>query len=113
MKSRVAQGICTLLALAMVVGCSPETEEAKLDREEMPPPKIYKRNPDEPPPRDRGAEARKNAIAKANAEAAGESAAPGVGMMAPDIEGPDTDGVDFKLSDYRGKVVMLDFWGNW
>ena len=23
------------------------------------------------------------------------------------------DGVKFKLSDYRGKVVVLDFWGDW
>lgn len=36
-----------------------------------------------------------------------------IGMVAPDIEGPDLDGVDFKLSDYRGKVVFLDFWGDW
>ena len=36
-----------------------------------------------------------------------------VGSVAPDIEGVDFDGVEFKLSDYRGKVVMLDFWGNW
>jgi hypothetical protein len=32
-----------------------------------------------------------------------------VGMVAPDIEGEDTEGKKFKLSDYRGKVVMLDF----
>lgn len=36
-----------------------------------------------------------------------------VGMPAPEIEGPDLDAVAFKLSDYRGKVVLLDFWGNW
>ncbi len=36
-----------------------------------------------------------------------------VGMVAPDIEGNDLDGAPFKLSDYRGKVVLLDFWGNW
>ena len=36
-----------------------------------------------------------------------------VGKTAPDIEGKDLDGVDFKLSDYRGKVVVLDFWGHW
>ena len=36
-----------------------------------------------------------------------------VGKIAPEIEGPDIDGVTFKLSDYRGKVVMLDFWGDW
>ena len=36
-----------------------------------------------------------------------------IGMVAPDIEGADADGVAFKLSDYRGKVVVLDFWGFW
>jgi hypothetical protein len=36
-----------------------------------------------------------------------------VGKVAPEIEGQDLDGVAFKLSDYRGKVVLLDFWGNW
>ncbi len=36
-----------------------------------------------------------------------------VGKVAPDIEGEDLAGVSFKLSDYLGKVVMLDFWGDW
>jgi len=36
-----------------------------------------------------------------------------IGKVAPDIAGEDTDGKAFKLSDYRGKVVLLDFWGNW
>ena len=36
-----------------------------------------------------------------------------VGKVAPNIEGIDLDGEDFKLSDYRGKVVLLDFWGDW
>jgi hypothetical protein len=36
-----------------------------------------------------------------------------VGKIVPEIEGEDTDGAVFKLSDYRGKVVMLDFWGHW
>ena len=36
-----------------------------------------------------------------------------VGKTVPEIEGEDVDGVKFKLSDYRGKVVMLDFWGHW
>ena len=36
-----------------------------------------------------------------------------VGKLAPEIEGEDLDGTPFKLSDYRGKVVMLDFWGDW
>jgi hypothetical protein len=36
-----------------------------------------------------------------------------IGKIAPQIEGEDVDGKSFKLSDYRGKVVLLDFWGNW
>jgi hypothetical protein len=36
-----------------------------------------------------------------------------VGMPAPEIEGKDTDGNGVKLRDYRGRVVLLDFWGNW
>ncbi len=35
------------------------------------------------------------------------------GGLPDDFEATDTDGVKFKLSDYRGKVVMLDFWGFW
>ncbi|MEC8652024.1 MAG: hypothetical protein VXY92_05650 [Planctomycetota bacterium] len=37
----------------------------------------------------------------------------GIGCTAPDIEGLDLDGVAFKLSDYKGKVIFLDFWGDW
>jgi hypothetical protein len=36
-----------------------------------------------------------------------------IGKEAPDIEGEDQDGVRFKLSDYRGKVVLLDFWSQY
>jgi hypothetical protein len=36
-----------------------------------------------------------------------------VGKPAPEIEGEDVDGVKFKLSYYRGKVLFLDFWGFW
>ena len=36
-----------------------------------------------------------------------------IGCTAPDIVATDLDGVEFKLSDYRGKIVFLDFWGDW
>jgi tetratricopeptide (TPR) repeat protein len=36
-----------------------------------------------------------------------------IGKTAPDIAADDLDGKSFKLSDYRGKVVVIDFWGNW
>lgn len=37
----------------------------------------------------------------------------GVGKVAPNIVGIDEDGKKFQLKDYRGKVVLLDFWGEW
>jgi len=36
-----------------------------------------------------------------------------LGMNAPDFETLDENGVTWKLSDYRGKVVVVDFWGFW
>ena len=36
-----------------------------------------------------------------------------IGKVAPEIEGEDVDGKTMKLSQYRGKVVVLDFWGDW
>jgi peroxiredoxin len=38
---------------------------------------------------------------------------PSIGDIARAIEGPDLEGVNFKLSDYRGKVLVLFFWGDW
>lgn len=35
------------------------------------------------------------------------------GSLIPEITGADLEGTDFKLSDYQGKVIMLDFWGDW
>jgi peroxiredoxin/transglutaminase-like putative cysteine protease len=37
----------------------------------------------------------------------------GVGKEAPDIVGQDVEGSHFALSDYRGKVVVLVFCGEW
>jgi hypothetical protein len=36
-----------------------------------------------------------------------------VGKTAPEIVGEDENGKAIKLSDFRGKVVLLDFWGFW
>jgi len=37
----------------------------------------------------------------------------GIGKEAPEIEGQDFDGQQIRLSDYRGQVVLLNFWGTW
>jgi len=36
-----------------------------------------------------------------------------VGNTAPEFTGHTTDGEEISLSDYRGQVVLLDFWGAW
>jgi peroxiredoxin len=36
-----------------------------------------------------------------------------IGRAAPEIEADDLDGVPFRLTQYRGKVVVLTFWATW
>lgn len=35
------------------------------------------------------------------------------GQVAPEIEGKDLEGKPMRLSDFRGKVIVLVFWGSW
>ena len=43
----------------------------------------------------------------------GKNSKYGQGEMAPDIVMNDPDGNERRLSDLRGKVVLLDFWASW
>ena len=36
-----------------------------------------------------------------------------IGAPAPEFSLKDQNQQEVKLSDYRGKVVVLDFWGDW
>jgi hypothetical protein len=36
-----------------------------------------------------------------------------VGLPVPDFSASDETGTSFRLSDYKGKVVLVDFWGFW
>lgn len=35
------------------------------------------------------------------------------GKMAPELEGKSPDGTIYRLSDLKGKVVLVDFWASW
>ncbi|MFN0059839.1 MAG: TlpA family protein disulfide reductase [Planctomycetota bacterium] len=37
----------------------------------------------------------------------------GIGKTAPEIFGLDLNGRDLRLSEFRGKIVVVDFWGSW
>ena len=52
-------------------------------------------------------------LALLSAPACSESPDTSVGALAPEIIGRDLEGRPFKLSDYHGQVVLLDFWGHW
>ena len=43
----------------------------------------------------------------------GQSAIPQAGELAPDFSYTTADGVTHKLSDLRGKKVLLNFWATW
>ncbi len=35
------------------------------------------------------------------------------GSLAPELEGSSPDGTVYKLSDLKGKVILIDFWASW
>ncbi|MES1215858.1 MAG: TlpA disulfide reductase family protein [Bacteroidota bacterium] len=52
-------------------------------------------------------------VAKQRQQQTGEPAAKWTGKMAPDFSLPDVNGNEIKLSSYKGKFVLVDFWASW
>ena len=52
-------------------------------------------------------------LALASSVVAADPSIPSVGKAAPEVTGKDVSGKDLKLSDHKGKVVLVDFWGDW
>ncbi len=52
-------------------------------------------------------------VPSAHSASPARPAGPPVGKAAPEIEGTDIQGQRLTLSSYRGKVVLIDFWGDW
>jgi hypothetical protein len=82
------------VVLAAVAGCSRPPAGSTPAPPGGPPP-----GPVEPPPRPPRPPA--------------SSTGPVEGSLAPEISGEDVEGRPMRLSEFRGKVVLLDFWGDW
>jgi thiol-disulfide isomerase/thioredoxin len=50
---------------------------------------------------------------RVHTNAAGRSITPKVGEPAPDFSAKDLNDQSVKLSDYKGKVVLINFWATW
>ncbi len=52
-------------------------------------------------------------IAEQNKPQPTKTGMPGIGSQAPDFTMNDTEGKPFKLSQLKGKYVLVDFWASW
>lgn len=51
--------------------------------------------------------------AKPGSEEPAQAGPPKVGARAPEWTAVDPDGKEHRLSDYKGKIVVMDFWATW
>jgi len=80
------------------------------DRQDKPPTGAAQRPPDggKPGPQPQGGQPLLPLLPERNRAVGTE-----VGNLAPEISGEMLSGMAYNLSDFRGKVVLLDFWGDW
>jgi thiol-disulfide isomerase/thioredoxin len=52
-------------------------------------------------------------LTSATSNLSAQSVGINIGDLAPDIAMKGVDGSDYKLSDLRGQMVLLDFWASW
>jgi hypothetical protein len=110
--------VAAAVGVGVLIRKAPEKEESVAKNNATQPDRSPRNNPAPLPNPDLGATAPK---ANTVTPAARPSTTPPasvkegfeIGNRAPEILGVDVDGQPFKLSDYRGKVVVLDFWGHW
>lgn len=62
---------------------------------------------------DRGGTATPQTLNEAEAELLRSLRQGTVGAVLPDVTGRRLDGVEERLSDYRGRILLLDFWATW
>jgi peroxiredoxin len=87
------------LAVLMFIDIFPRTEYPKLHQEVIK--ALYEKYPSHP------------IVAERHKMESAPATSTSIGAMAPDIALENPDGKIMKLSDLRGKVVLLDFWAAW
>jgi peroxiredoxin len=87
------------LAVLMFLDIFPKDKNAELHKEVIK--ALYEKHPTQP------------IVAERHKAQSSPASSTSIGAMAPDLAFENPDGKIMKLSDLRGKVVLLDFWAAW
>jgi cytochrome oxidase Cu insertion factor (SCO1/SenC/PrrC family) len=98
MARKLEIGLLALLILALAAGCAPTAETPAKAPE---------------PVTKSESTSSEETTAKSESEIEELSATVAVGLPAPDFKVKDESGKEWTLASYKGKAVLLDFWGFW